>query len=74
MAGRSDTLLVCLVLFGAMTILFAPVLGRNGWPGLATAFMVLAAGAGVTSFLLALAATIRASRRPPHAGCSQEDP
>ncbi len=74
MAGRSDAMLVCLVLFAAMTILFAPILGRNGWPALATGLMVLAAGAGVTSFVLALAATIRASRRPPRAGFSQEDP
>jgi hypothetical protein len=74
MAGRSDAALVCLVLFGAMTILFAPVLGRNGWPALATGLMVLAAGAGVTSFLLALVATIRASRRAPRAGFSEEDP
>lgn len=74
MAARSDATLVGLVLLAAATILFAPILGRSGWPGLATALMVVAAGAGVTSFLLALAATIRASRRPPRAGVGQEEP
>lgn len=74
MAARSDATLVGLVLFAAVAILFAPIVGRNGWAGLATGLMVAAAGAGVTSFLLVLAVTIRASRRPPRARLGQEEP
>lgn len=74
MAGRSETALVGLVLFAAVAVMFAPIVGRNGWPALATGLMVVAAGAGVTSFLIALTATIRASRRPPRAGAGEEEP
>ena len=73
MAVRSDTALVGLVLFAAVVILFAPIVGRNGWPVLATGLMAVAAGAGVAAFLIALAVTIRASRRPPRAGVGEEE-
>jgi len=73
-AARSDATLVGLVLFAAVTILFAPIVGRIGWPALATGLMVVAAGAGVASFVIALTVTIRASRRPPRAHLDLEEP
>jgi hypothetical protein len=60
---RGELALVGLVLLAAGTVLVAPIAGRSGFPGLATALMALAAGAGVASFALALAATWRAARR-----------
>lgn len=74
MAGRSDAVLVALVLLAAVAVLFAPIVGRSGWPGLATGLMVVAAGAGVASFALAFAATLRAGRRPPRAAAGEEEP
>jgi protein-S-isoprenylcysteine O-methyltransferase Ste14 len=74
MAKTSDTPLVGLVLLAVVTVLFAPIVGRNGWPVLATALMLLAVGAGVASFVLALVATLRASRQAPRSSLRQENP
>ena len=74
MGERSETVLVGLVLLACASVLFAPIVGRSGWPALATALMVVAAGAGVGSFALAFAATVRASRRAPRAGAGREEP
>jgi O-antigen/teichoic acid export membrane protein len=71
---RSDTALVVLVLLAIVAVLFAPIVGRSGWPTLATALMAMAAGAGVASFGLALRATLRAGRRLPRAGAGGEEP
>jgi len=74
MEKTSDTPVVGLVLLAIVAVLFAPILGRNGWPVLATAFLLLAVGAGVASFALALVATLRASRRGPRSSLHQENP
>jgi len=74
MEETHDTPLVGLVLLAILTVLCAPILGRHGWPMLATTFMMIAVGAGVTSFALALVATLRASRRGPRAPRRQENP
>lgn len=66
--------LVGLVLLAIVAVLFAPIAGRSGWPVLATALMLVAVGAGVASFGLALVATIRASRRGARPSLGQEDP
>lgn len=73
MAARSDVLLIALVLLAVFAALLAPIAGRSGWPALATGLLVVAAGAGVVSFALALAATLRAGRRPPRAGRGVEE-
>ena len=74
MSKSSDAPLVGLVLLAIVTVLFAPIAGRSGWPVLATVLMLVAVGAGVSSFALALVATIRASRRGARPSVSQEDP
>lgn len=71
---RSDLVLVALVLLAAGAVLLAPVAGRSGWPGLATALMLVAAGAGTASFAVALAATLRAARRPAGPPPEREEP
>jgi len=61
---RGDLLLIGLVLLATGTVLLAPIAGSQGRPRLATALMLIAAGAGAASFALALVATLRAGRRP----------
>ncbi|MEB2344765.1 MAG: hypothetical protein OZ948_08495 [Deltaproteobacteria bacterium] len=71
---RDDQAIVALVLLAIATVLFAPLAGRSGWPGLATTSMLVAAGSGVAAFVLAVVATVRAGRRPPRAGRGPEEP
>lgn len=73
-AVRSDLVLVGLVLLAVATVLFAPIAGRSGRPGLATALMLVAAGAGLASFVLALVVTLRAGRRSARPGLDREEP
>ena len=73
-AVRSDLVLVGLVLLAVATVLFAPIAGRSGRPGLATALMLVAAGAGLASFVLALVFTLRAGRRSTRPGPDREAP
>lgn len=62
-----------LVLLSVIAVLFAPVAGRNGWVGIATGLLAVAVGAGVTSFALALTATLRAGRRARRGDSAKEE-
>jgi len=61
--AREERNLVGLVLVAAVGVLAAVAAGRAGATALATAALGVAASAGVISFGLALAATVRAARR-----------
>jgi len=71
--ARGERALVGLVLVAAVGVLAAVVAGRAGATTLATAALAVAASAGVTSFGLALAATVRAARRTPPAPRRSEE-
>jgi hypothetical protein len=63
MGHRSDTALVMLVLTAVGCVLAAPVAGRMGAPALAELLMWTSAGCGVSAFVVATVATVRAARR-----------
>jgi hypothetical protein len=62
MSDRLEMTIVVLVMAAAGLILVAPVLGRGGAPGWADVVMMLAAGAGVSAFVLVAIHTCRAAR------------
>ena len=64
MSDRSDSWITSLALGAAGLVLAAPVLGRSGYVSAANIALVLATGCGLTSFLLAGHATLRAARSP----------
>lgn len=69
-AARSDRTelgIVALVLAASGLVMLAPLLGRWGAAGLASAAMVAAAGCGLAAFATAGVHTVRAARRarPP---------
>lgn len=71
---RSDAAIVGLVLLAIATVLLAPIAGRSGSPALATTLMLVASGAGVAAFVVALVATLRAGSRSRRADADREQP
>lgn len=65
---RTELAIVILVMAAAGLILVAPLLGRSGSPGWADMVMGLAAGAGLTAFVLVAVHTCRAALRPNGGG------
>ena len=65
---RTELAIVVLVMAAVGLILVAPLLGRSGNPGWADVAMGLAAGAGLTAFVLVAVHTCRAILRPNDGG------
>lgn len=63
MSDRTEVVIAILVLAAAGLILLAPLLGRAGAPRWADVTMALAAGAGVSAFVLVAVYTWRAATR-----------
>jgi hypothetical protein len=61
--SKTEGVLVPLVLVSVALALVAPVVGRAGWEHTADLCMGLAAGAGLLSFGIAAAHTLRAARQ-----------
>lgn len=62
-SDRTEVWIVGLVLAASGLVMVAPLLGRWGAPGLATAAMLAATGCGLGAFGAAGVHTVRAARR-----------